>query len=238
MAGGGGSWKVAYADFTTAMMAFFMCMWLLNVSDPKELEAISNWFRPSSVKKSLLPAHDGLLPHSSLQANKLVTKAEDGSGSKNLDFIQARKVKKELLKLLEEDPTIQTNREAFELKVTPEGVVISVFNKPSKPIFNIDSDKLTKEGEWLMGNLSYTFDRLPENVFEIQGHTKVSEKTTDPWKLSVDRATEVRKFFINQSVPTEQITRVSGFGDTQPLKNQPANGDLNNRVDILIRVKP
>ena len=86
MAGGGGSWKVAYADFTTAMMAFFMCMWLLNVSDPKELEAISNWFRPSSAKKSLLPAHDGLLPHSSLQANKLVTKAEDGSGSKNLDL--------------------------------------------------------------------------------------------------------------------------------------------------------
>ena len=51
MAGGGGSWKVAYADFTTAMMAFFMCMWLLNISDPKELEAISNWFRPSSAKK-------------------------------------------------------------------------------------------------------------------------------------------------------------------------------------------
>lgn len=238
MAGGGGSWKVAYADFTTAMMAFFMCLWLLNVSDPKQLEAISNYFRPSSAKKSLLPAHDGLLPNSSLQDAKLVTKAEDGSGPKNLDFIQARKVKKELLELLEEDPTIQTNREAFELKVTPEGVVISVFNKPSKPIFNIGSDKLTKEGEWLMGNLSYTFDRLPENEFEIQGHTKVSEKTTDPWKLSVDRATEVRAFFINQSVPTEQITRVSGFGDTQPLENQSAEEDLSNRVDILIRVKP
>ena len=238
MAGGGGSWKVAYADFTTAMMAFFMCLWLLNVSDPKQLEAISNYFRPSSAKKTLLPAHDGLLPNSSLQDAKLVTKAEDGSGPKNLDFIQARKVKKELLELLEEDPTIQTNREAFELKVTPEGVVISVFNKPSNPIFNIGSDKLTKEGKWLMGNLSYTFDRLPENEFEIQGHTKVSEKTTDPWKLSVDRATAVRAFFINQSVPTQQITRVSGFGDTQPLENQPADGDLNNRVDILIRVKP
>jgi len=238
MAGGGGSWKVAYADFTTAMMAFFMCLWLLNVSDPKQLEAISNYFRPSSAKKSLLPAHDGLLPNSSLQDAKLVTKAEDGSGPKNLDFIQARKVKKELLELLEEDPTIQTNREAFELKVTPEGVVISVFNKPSKPIFNIGSDKLTKEGKWLMGNLSYTFDRLPENEFEIQGHTKVSEKTTDPWKLSVDRATEVRAFFINQSVPTQQITRVSGFGDTQPLENQSPDGELNNRVDILIRVKP
>ena len=72
----------------------------------------------------------------SLQDAKLVTKAEDGSGPKNLDFIQARKVKKDLLELLEEDPTIETNREAFELKVTPEGVVISVFNKPSNPIFN------------------------------------------------------------------------------------------------------
>ncbi len=238
MAGGGGSWKVAYADFTTAMMAFFMCLWLLNVSDPKQLEAISNYFRPSSAKKSLLPANDGLLPNSLLQANKLVTKAEDGSGPKNLDFIQARKVKKELLELLEEDPTIQNNREAFELKVTPEGVVISVFNKPSNPIFNIGSNKLTKEGKWVMGNLSYTFDRLPENEFEIQGHTKVGEETTDPWKLSVDRATEVRAFFINQSVPTEQITRVSGFGDTQALENQSAESDLNNRVDILIRVNP
>jgi len=238
MAGGGGSWKVAYADFTTAMMAFFMCLWLLNVSDPKQLEAISNYFRPSSAKKSLLPANDGLLPNSRLQANKLVTKAEDGNGPKNLDFIQARKVKKELLELLEEDPTIQNNREAFELKVTPEGVVISVFNKPSNPIFNMGSDKLTKEGKWLMGNLSYTFDRLPENEFEIQGHTKVSEETSDPWQLSVDRATEVRAFFIKQSVPTEQITRVSGFGDTKPLENRPTDDDLNNRVDILIRVQP
>lgn len=237
MAGGGGSWKVAYADFTTAMMAFFMCMWILNIADPKQLDAISNFFRPKEAKR-LLPAYDGLLPNPSLQASKLTSNSDQGDGPNHVEMIRAKRVKKELLQLLEEDPTIQTNREAFELKVTPEGVVISVFNKPSKPIFNIDSDKLTKEGEWLMGNLSYTFDRLPENVFEIQGHTKVSEKTTDPWKLSVDRATEVRKFFINQSVPTEQITRVSGFGDTQPLKNQPANGDLNNRVDILIRVKP
>ena len=238
MAGGGGSWKVAYADFTTAMMALFMCLWLMATSTPKELEAISNWFRPSSAQKSLLPAHDGLLPNPSLKANKMITKEENGLGPKNLDVIRSRQVKKELLELLEKDPTIKTNRKAFEIKVTPEGVVISIFNKPNNPIFEIGSDRFTKEGKWLMGNLSYTFDRLPENEFEIQGHTKVNEESTDPWKLSVDRATEVRKFFINQSVPTEQITRVSGFGDTQPLKNQPANGDLNNRVDILIRVKP
>ena len=89
-----------------------------------------------------------------------------------------------------------------------------------------------------MGNLSYTFDRLPENEFEIQGHTKVNEETTDPWKLSVDRAIKVRTFFIEQSVPTEQITRVSGFGDTQPLENQDVDGELNDRVDILLRVNP
>ena len=238
MAGGGGSWKVAYADFTTAMMAFFMCLWLLNVSDPKQLEAISNYFRPSSAKKSLLPAHDGLLPNPSLKANKIITEAENGLGPKNLDVIRSRQVKKELLDLLEKDPTIKTHRKAFEIKVTPEGVVISVFNKPNNPIFEIGSDRLTKEGKWLMGNLSYTFDRLPENEFEIQGHTKVNEETTDPWKLSVDRAIMVRTFFIEQSVPTEQITRVSGFGDTQPLENQDVDGELNDRVDILLRVNP
>ena len=238
MAGGGGSWKVAYADFTTAMMAFFMCLWLLNVSDPKQLEAISNYFRPSSAKKSLLPAHDGLLPNPSLKANKIITEAENGLGPKNLDVIRSRQVKKELLDLLEKDPTIKTHRKAFEIKVTPEGVVISVFNKPNNPIFEIGSDRLTKEGKWSMGNLSYTFDRLPENEFEIQGHTKVNEETTDPWKLSVDRAIMVRTFFIEQSVPTEQITRVSGFGDTQPLENQDVDGELNDRVDILLRVNP
>ena len=238
MAGGGGSWKVAYADFTTAMMAFFMCLWLLNVSDPKQLEAISNYFRPSSAKKSLLPAHDGLLPNPSIKANKIITKAENGLGPKNLDVIRSRQVKKELLDLLEKDPTIKNHRKAFEIKVTPEGVVISVFNKPNNPIFEIGSDRLTKEGKWLMGNLSYTFDRLPENEFEIQGHTKVNEESTDPWKLSVDRAVKVRAFFIEQSVPTEQITRVSGFGNTQPLENQDIDGELNDRVDILLRVNP
>ena len=242
MAGGGGSWKVAYADFTTAMMAFFMCMWILNISDPKQLDAISNWFRPSSAKKSMLPAHDGLLPNPSLKANKITAKAEEGSGPKNLDVIRSRQVKKELLELLEKDPTIQTHREAFELKVTPEGVTISVFNKPDAPIFDSNTDGFTQQGEWLMGDLAYTFDKFSEHEFEIQGHTNVrldaNGKPIDSWKLSVDRAAKTRAFFIDQNVLPEQITRVSGFGDTQTLENQSQQSPLNNRVDILIRVKP
>ena len=121
----------------------------------------------------MLPAHDGLLPNPSLKANKITAKAEEGSGPKNLDVIRSRQVKKELLELLEKDPTIQTHREAFELKVTPEGVTISVFNKPDAPIFEPNTDGFTQQGEWLMGNLAYTFDKFSEHEFEIQGHTNV-----------------------------------------------------------------
>ncbi len=93
-----------------------------------------------------------------------------------------------------------------------------------------------------MGNLAYTFDKFSEHEFEIQGHTNVrldtNGKPIDSWKLSVDRAAKTRAFFIDQNVLPEQITRVSGFGDTQTLENQSRESLLNNRVDILIRVKP
>ncbi|MGA0409423.1 MAG: flagellar motor protein MotB [Limisphaerales bacterium] len=239
MAGGGGSWKVAYADFTTAMMALFMCLWLMATSTPEELEAISNYFKPSAAKKTLLPAHDGLLPNPSVQSSKLPQQGEQ-AGPKNLDVIRARNVKKELLELLEKDPTIQNNKNFFEVKLTPEGVKISIFNKPETPLFEDEKVALTKQGEWLLGNLAYTFDRLPQHKFEIQGHThaQVDENglKMDSWKLSADRATLTRAFFIKQNVLPDQITEVSGYGDTQPLKDQNRENRLNDRVDLLIKV--
>ena len=107
-------------------------------------------------------------------------------------------MKKELLELLEKDPTIQTTVKRSNSKVTPEGVLISVFNKPDAPIFDPNTDGFTQQGEWLMGNLAYTFDKFSEHEFEIQGHTNVrldaNGKPIDSWKLSVDRAAKTRKF--------------------------------------------
>ena len=233
-AGGGGSWKVAYADFTTAMMALFMVLWLTS-QDQKIKEAIERSFKQpfhSFDNKS-----SGLMPNESVQQVK-------GSGNFSsvaaVELLMLRKMNGDLLKTLEEDPTINAHKETFELKLTPDGVRLTIFNRPKKPIFQQDSAEFTPAGAMLIGNLAYTVDKYPNFGLEIEGHTNVvldeKGKPTDSWKLSVDRAYVTRSEFVRLKVPRGNITKVSGFGDSKPLENYSPESEFQNRVDIMIRV--
>ena len=233
-AGGGGSWKVAYADFTTAMMALFMVLWLTS-QDQKIKEAVERSFKQpfhSFDNKS-----SGLMPNESVQQVK---------GSGNFDSVAAvellmlRQMNEDLLKTLQDDPTVNAHKEAFELKMTPDGVRLTIFNRPRKPIFEQDSAQFTPAGAMLIGNLAYTVDKYKNFGLEIEGHTNVqldqNGRPSDSWKLSVDRASVTPEEFIRLKVPPSHITKVSGFGDSRPLEHYPPESEYQNRVDILIRV--
>jgi len=233
-AGGGGSWKVAYADFTTAMMALFMVLWLTS-QDQKIKEAVERSFKQpfhSFDNKS-----SGLMPNESIQQVK-------GSGNFSslaaVELLMLRQMNGDLLKALEEDPALNAHKETMELKMTPDGVRLTIFNRPKKPIFQQDSAEFTPAGAMLIGNLAYTVDNYSNFGLEIEGHTNVlldkRGRPVDSWKLSIDRAYVTRAEFVRLKVPRGNITKVSGFGDSKPLEHYPPESEFQNRVDIMIRV--
>ncbi len=225
---------MAYADFTTAMMALFMVLWLTS-QDQKIKEAIERSFK--HPYHSFDNKSSGLMPNETIQQVK-----GDGNFSSvaAVELLMLRKMNEDLLKSMETDPVISAHKEAFELKLTPEGVRLTIFNKAMNPIFKSQSSDFTDYGEWIVGNLAYTIDRFKNFGLEIEGHTQESDSNKeehDTWKLSVDRATVTRSKLIEEGVPSENVIKIGGFGDSKPLEDQLNNSELNNRVDIWIRVR-
>jgi chemotaxis protein MotB len=234
-AGGGGSWKVAYADFTTAMMAFFMVLWLVN-QDPKIKEAVAESFKSPGYemeKKST-----GMIPNESMIEAK---GTGNFSSTEAVELEMLRKMAKDLMKTLEDSPAIQADKDAFELTLTDDGVRLTVFNRPQNPIFKTKSSDYTDYGDWTVGNIAYAVDQLDDFVIEIEGHTqKTNSKSVDDddgWKLSVDRSTVTRRKFILEGMLPDKVTKIAGFGDSKPRDGEPATSPLNDRIDIWMRVK-
>ncbi|MDA7512507.1 flagellar motor protein MotB [Verrucomicrobia bacterium] len=234
-AGGGGSWKVAYADFTTAMMAFFMVLWLVN-QDPKIKQAVAESFKSPGYemeKKST-----GMIPNESMIEAK---GTGNFSSTEAVELEMLRKMAKDLMKTLEDSPAIQADKDAFELTLTDDGVRLTVFNRPQNPIFKTKSSDYTDYGDWTVGNIAYAVDQLDDFVIEIEGHTqKTNSKSVDDddgWKLSVDRSTVTRRKFILEGMLPDKVTKIAGFGDSKPRDGEPATSPLNDRIDIWMRVK-
>ncbi len=233
-AGGGGSWKVAYADFVTAMMAFFMVMWLTS-QDQKIKEAIAKSF--SSPYKVFEDNSTGMIPNESL----IEAKGDgDFSSPAAVELLMLRKMAEDLLKTLEMDPSINADKDTFELTLTTDGVRLTLFNKSKNPIFKSNTSNFTDYGDWAVGNLAYAIDRFDNFGIEIDGHTRKVDPDSaggDSWKLSIDRATVTRSKLISEGVPTKNVIKLAGFGDSKPRDNEPAESELNDRIDFWLRVQ-
>ena len=235
MAGSGGSWKVAYADFATAMMALFLVLWLTS-QDQKIKQAIARSFR--HPYHSFKNRSAGLLP------NKKFEKTKAGKGSFDsasaVELIMLRRINQDLLKSLKDDPIIKENDTTFDLKVTPEGVRITLFDKADRPIFLEGSSGFTEYGDWVVQNLGWVIERFKSFGVELEGHASsspnLSQNEYNPWELSMKRAMATRKKLVNVLLPN-QILKVSGLGDSRPLTGKSPDDPANNRISVLLKVR-
>ncbi|MDA7618693.1 MAG: flagellar motor protein MotB [Verrucomicrobiota bacterium] len=236
-----GSWKVAYADFTTAMMAFFMVLWLVN-ADPKVKEAVAKYFNEGTSQARYHPVSSrssGLLP------NEIIQQAKGEGNFTSADateLLLLRKMNQDLIRALEEDPALAANKDLFKLKFTPDGVRLTVFNQSTQPIFKADTTEFTEQGDWILGNLAFTIDQYRQFDLEIEGHTHQSAAGapdgSDTWALSAQRAIVTRKKLIDEGIVARKVVKIGGFGDSKPLDDQEPTNELNNRVDLWFRSKP
>jgi chemotaxis protein MotB len=215
----GGAWKVAYADFVTAMMALFIVLWLMNSSKPVQ-EAVGGYFRdPNGVAQKKGTASGGA------GETAPVVKKEDMA-----------KLKEDLMKAMEQLADFDKLKKQIEMTVTPEGLKIELMEDPNGTFFENGKAQPTAIMQKLLKVLSVEVGKLP-NPVSIEGHTDSKpfsdSQTYGNWELSTDRANAARRLMENNGLQPKQVVQVRGYAD-QNLRKPLQPGDASNRRVTLI----
>jgi len=229
----GGAWKVAYADFITAMMALFMVLWL-TAQDTKIKEAIERAFRNpfSAITKESM----GIIPSKDVTASQ---KAEGKFESISaVEMETMRRISEDLSKILQQQEEAE---KSVQLDMTADGLRINVFDRSHKPIFETDSDVFTTYGAWVFSTLAWEISRYTSFKIELEGHTESrvegAGEAHNKWDLSTERANAARRKLVQNGVSAAQLCKVSGYADTVPMPELPASSEANRRVTVLLRLK-
>ena len=232
----GGAWKVAYADFVTAMMALFIVLWLAS-QDQRIKEAVERSFRNpfASVTKD----STGIVPNKDTLAVKSHEGNFDSASAVELNML--RKLAEDLMKTLQSNPETP-DETPFKLEMTLDGMRISVFDRTRKPIFEPDTAEFTSYGAWIFSTLAWEISRYTNSfLVELEGHTEQGRPSKGAsygnWELSADRANAARRKLLAHDVTSSQIRRVAGFADTQPMPDLDPQDESNRRVAVLLKVK-
>jgi chemotaxis protein MotB len=216
----GGAWKVAYADFVTAMMALFIVLWLLNASKQVQ-EAVGGYFKdPRGTAKVVGSNRDG-------SDNYVALKKEDMS-----------KLKDQLLRSIHHIDQQDLLKDQIEITVTPEGLRIELMESAKGTFFELGNATPTPALRDLLAVLSHELAKLPNKV-SIEGHTDSlvysGLRNYDNWDLSTDRANAARRLMETEGMESEQISQVRGFADRQPRLAQHPEDPSNRRVTLIVQ---
>lgn len=230
-----GVWKVAYADFTTAMMALFLCLWLTS-QDQKIKDAVERAFRNpfSSITKESV----GII---STTEGKDVSSSYQQQGH----FQSVSAVEMETMRHLSDDLSkllkLDENVTSVKIDLTPEGLNINIFDRSNKPIFTPGTDRFTDYGAWIFSTLAWEISRYTTFRIELEGHTESTSENGndvhDAWDLSTERANAARRELVENGVINKQISKVSGFADTVPMAGYLPTDEINRRVTVLLKLK-
>ena len=253
----GGAWKVAYADFVTAMMAFFMLMWLLNATTEKQRKGLADYFNPVVPVNRISGGGDDALNGDSLfsensraqngygASSRQPTESERARGSMGTDSgeEQLRTVEEELTARAGESMTSQQILRHVITRLTDEGVVIEVFDLPDAPLFQGDSDRPTATARDLARILAEVLGAT-RNALAVEGHVRnypITLIENPVWPLSVARAGAMRSLLQGEGagpLPDSRFARITGHADRKPVTADPT-APRNNRIEvILLRAAP
>jgi chemotaxis protein MotB len=228
----GGAWKVAYADFVTAMMALFMVLWI-SAQDKQILIATSNYFKQpfNALTKSSIGV---MKTENGGSSGK--NKSKEKAAAANLSFLTA--LAKELNRMLNVSDV--SREKPVDMEITSDGLKVTLYDRQSQPLFEKNSAKPTDWGVFVLQNLAWLAERNKLRV-TIDGHTAAGMIPTSenygPWELSADRANASRRLMEFYAVDPHRIERVTGYGETKPLPNLPADSESNQRITISLNVK-
>jgi chemotaxis protein MotB len=256
VAGGhhGGAWKIAFADFATAMMAFFLVMWLMSSATPEQKKLISGYFQdPIGFTESASPHVIDLggtptpSPDRTLNPELEPAQSEAQIDSDQVETF-AEQLERERLELLlqelqnkvDENPELQKFKDQILFEITQDGLRIQIMDAENRPMFALGSAQLQPYFEDILLALVDTIAAVP-NKISISGHTDAKPYSGrgdfGNWELSAGRANAARRTLVVGGYPEDQIARVVGYASSALFDRKDPFNPVNRRIDILVLTK-
>lgn len=256
----GGAWKIAYADFVTAMMAFFLLMWLLGSTTKGELEGIAEYFQtPLSVALSggpsagnsanIIPGggkditqRDGEVKKSSDPAQK---KTQDLKSAKaeleRIETARLKTLKKHIEEVIEANPVLKQFKKQLLLDITTEGLRIQIVDEKNRPMFALAKAELQPYTKEILHEIGRTLNDVP-NKISLSGHTDAAPYSNGAtgysnWELSADRANASRRELISGGMDEAKVLRVVGLASAVLFDRQQPTNPINRRISIIVMNK-
>jgi len=255
----GGAWKIAYADFVTAMMAFFLLMWLLGSTTKGDMEGIASFFK--TPLKVAMQGGSGSGDSSSIlqgggqdltRRNGQVKKGDTPADKKTYDLKAARaavehadaerlqKLKERIQSTIEANPVLQKYKNQLLLDVTSEGLRIQIVDEKNRPMFESAKAELQPYTRDILDVLALVLNDVP-NKLSLSGHTDSTPYMTasgySNWELSADRANASRRELVRGGLADDKMLRVVGLAAANHLDRKDPFNPINRRISILVMNK-
>ena len=254
----GGAWKIAYADFVTAMMAFFLLMWLLGSTAKGELQGISDYF--SSPLKVAMAGGDGsgnsssVIPGGGNDLSKVhgqVRRSDTDSEKarrQSIDTARAERAKQDAQRiktlqakidaLITENPRLNEYKSQIRIDVTPDGLQIQIVDDQNRPMFDSGSAMVKPYMRDILREIGAALNGV-ENRVSLAGHTDAvpysnSDRGYSNWELSSDRANATRRELVAAGMPDAKLGRVVGLAASDLLEPDNPRSAANRRITITV----
>ena len=228
----GGAWKVAYADFVTAMMALFMVLWIC-AQDKQILIATSKYFKQPF--NALTDRSVGIM-QGKAGGSRGKDQTRDTASVANMAFMNALASELNRMLSVSEAP----DEKPLEIEITSDNLKLTLFDRPKHRLFEKGSSQPTEWGRFVLQNLAWTIERNNLKAY-IEGHAATGFVSTRPdygvWELTTDRANMARRLLEQYAVDSKKIERIAAFGDTQPMRGRKPDDESNERISISLSTR-
>jgi chemotaxis protein MotB len=251
----GGAWKVAYADLVTALMSFFLLMWLLNSTTTNTKAGIAGMFQDANFfntekgkailevyqkeKSGILPGGQGMKDGSSGASGTEAEGGGPGDGEDDPGEKERQRMEEtaqSIEKAFNEDKLLQAFKDQISFEFTDEGLRIQIQDKASQVLFDSGSARLKPYTLSILKEIAQELGKLPNHVL-IGGHTDDTQypsKAFTNWELSADRANSARRVLESAGLRSNQVKRVTGYASTVPLEGKDPKDPRNRRISIVV----
>ena len=254
----GGAWKIAYADFVTAMMAFFLLMWLLGSATKGQLEGISDYFK-TPLKVSLMGGEGAgdatsVIKGGGEDLTKATGQVKRGADQDKSQFApdkdsakkmaeaieleQLQKMKQKLEQIIENNEKIKQFKNQLKLDITSEGLRIQVVDEQNRPMFDSGRAELKIYTREILAGIAEVLNDMPNRI-SLSGHTDATPFPSkygnySNWELSADRANASRRELVKAGLKADKMLRVEGLADAVPLDAEDPYNSTNRRISIIV----
>ncbi len=256
----GGAWKIAYADFVTAMMAFFLLMWLLGSTTKGNLKGIAEYFQ-TPLRVALyggqgagdsssiitgggqdLTRAAGQVKYGDTETHKKKINLKDAKAAvEQQEEEKLKALKSTLEKAIDSNPELKKFKDQLLIDITAEGLRIQIVDAKNRPMFDLGSTVLQPYTKAILDEIGKTLNGVPNRI-SLSGHTDATpysggDKSYSNWELSADRANASRRELIKGGMDANKMLRVVGLASAVPIDKDNPYNPINRRISIIVMNK-